>query len=129
MIRTMTDARPNSPPIRPWLLGLALTALTMTVYLPALHGGQSALAEYEQAVRINFGNTLLVAGQNEAAVAQYEKALRLAPDSYVAHFNLGNALLHMGRKQDAIAHFEEVLRLKPGFAPAERKLAQLLSTP
>ena len=99
---------------------------------------QEAIAHAEKAaqlapdnptMRINLANALTQAGSNDDAIAQYNAALRLAPDSVVAHFNLGNSLLRTGRTQDAIAQYQEALRLQPGFAPAERKLAQLLSSP
>jgi tetratricopeptide (TPR) repeat protein len=87
------------------------------------------LAPDNPTMRINLANALTQASRNNDAIAQYNAALRLAPDSVVAHFNLGNSLLRAGRTQDAIAQYKEALRLQPGFAPAEKKLAQLLSSP
>lgn len=87
------------------------------------------LAPDNPTMHINFANALARIGRNDDAITQYNAALRLAPDSVVGHFNLGNALLHAGQTQDAIAQYKEALRLQPGFAPAEKKLAQLLGSP
>jgi tetratricopeptide (TPR) repeat protein len=80
-------------------------------------------------MRINLGNALLQVGRTQDAIDQYQEALRLAPDSFIAHFNLGNALLQVGRTQEAITHYQEAVRLKPDFAPAQAKLAQLQPSP
>jgi Tfp pilus assembly protein PilF len=42
--------------------------------------------------RSNLGLTLFQKGQLDEAVAQYQKALEIDPNSLVTHANLGNAL-------------------------------------
>ncbi len=62
-------------------------------------------------------------GRLNDAIAQYEEALRLQPDSAEAHINLGNAWAQVpGRLKDAIAQYEEALRLQPDFAPGWHNL-------
>ena len=53
-------------------------------------------------------------GRLPDAIAEFEAALRIAPDSAEAHHNLGIALLQIpGRQQDAIAELEMALRIRP----------------
>lgn len=66
----------------------------------------------------NLGIELSVAGQPEAAVAQFEAALRLQPDYAEAHTNLGNMLLLAERLPEAIDHLNQAVRLKPDYTLA-----------
>ncbi len=60
---------------------------------------------------VNVGNLLLEGGQIEAAVVQYEAAVR-SDDAYrVAHFNLGVAYKKLGRHADAVREFRRADRL------------------
>ena len=53
------------------------------------------------------------AGQFEAAVDAFTKALEAAPQSVVARVNLGSALVQMRRDADAVPYFRDALRLSP----------------
>ena len=53
------------------------------------------------------------AGQFDAAVNAFTKALDAAPSSVVARVNLGSALVQMHRDVEAIPYFREALRLSP----------------
>jgi tetratricopeptide (TPR) repeat protein len=65
-----------------------------------------------------YGHALAEAGRLDAAIAQYEQALRVAPDYAEAHLNLALALRKVGRLQEAHAHYLEAMRLNPAGAPA-----------
>ena len=49
----------------------------------------------------------------EEAIASYDKALEIKPDSHKAWFNLGYALDDLGRHEDAIASYDKALEIKP----------------
>ena len=53
------------------------------------------------------------AGQFDAAVSAFTKALEAAPSSVVARVNLGSALVQLHRDAEAIPYFRDVLRLSP----------------
>jgi tetratricopeptide (TPR) repeat protein len=74
--------------------------------------------------RNNLGLLLMnIPGRLPDAIAEYEEALRLQPDSAGTHNNLGATLAKLpGRLPDAIAHYEEALRLQPDFAEAHYNL-------
>jgi lipoprotein NlpI len=52
-------------------------------------------------------------GEAEKAIADFDRALRLAPDHVFAHFNRGVALDSMGRYDDAIADFAAAIAYDP----------------
>lgn len=57
-------------------------------------------------------------GAYDLAIAQLEKAVRLAPEIASIHFNLGGAYYGKGRMADAERKFCEALGLDPGHARA-----------
>jgi tetratricopeptide (TPR) repeat protein len=73
----------------------------------------------------NLGNALLVKGQMDQAIEQYQEALRLKPGSAAAHYNLGNALGMKGQVEEAIRQCQEAIRLKPDHAEARNRLSYL----
>jgi Flp pilus assembly protein TadD len=74
----------------------------------------------------NLGEALFERGAVPAAIAEYQEAERLAPDSVYAHLNLGIAWAVMGRWPAALAEDREALRLKPGWAGTNKILADTL---
>jgi protein O-GlcNAc transferase len=64
------------------------------------------------------GNILLDRGDAKEALAAYEAASALKPDSAAIHYNIGNAHLRLGHSDDAIAACQRALELKPDFADA-----------
>jgi tetratricopeptide (TPR) repeat protein len=78
------------------------------------------------AQRYEHGNMLLSLGRSAEAIADFERALRIAPDFAEAHLNLGNALVVAGRIPDAIDHFRQTLRLRPDLAEAYNNLGNAL---
>ena len=73
------------------------------------------------------GVALAQSGRIEEAIAQYEQALRINPDYAEAHSNLGNALRQAGRAAEAVEHFEQVVRIEPDIAEAHNNLGAALA--
>ena len=61
----------------------------------------------------NLGNILRGQGRLAEAMACYERALALAPDSVDTLYNLGNTCQDLGQTERAIGYFERALRLRP----------------
>lgn len=78
----------------------------------------------------NLGNVLREKpGMADAAITQYEAALRLKPDYAEAHNNLGCVLETIpGDLDEARKHYEEALRLEPGYADAHYNLGNALDS-
>ena len=75
----------------------------------------------------NLGNALSKdPGRQREAIAEYEAALRIRPDSAEARNNLGIALAQTGDAADALAQYEEALRLKPNDSEAHYNLGNAL---
>ena len=61
-------------------------------------------------------------GRRDHAIAQYETALRIDPNSFMAHYNCGVALRGETRIAEARTHFARAFALKPDFLEAELAL-------
>lgn len=59
-----------------------------------------------------------VAGAAGEAVALYDRALTVRPDSFEAHNNRGTALRELNRFEEALASYDRALTLKPDYAGA-----------
>ena len=57
-------------------------------------------------------------GQYEAAVSDYDEAIRMNPDYVGAYINRGFANYELGRHEAAIADCNEAIRMKPDYAEA-----------
>jgi tetratricopeptide (TPR) repeat protein len=77
-------------------------------------------------IRYNVANRLRDAGQLDAAIREYERALTETPDSFQIRINLANALRADGKLDEAAAHYRELLARDPDDAQANNGLATLL---
>ncbi|MDP6892027.1 MAG: tetratricopeptide repeat protein [Verrucomicrobiota bacterium] len=64
-------------------------------------------------VRFNMGIAYKAKGEAEKAIAEYRKALELAPEYSEAHNNLGNLLKDQKIFDEAIYHFEASIKIFP----------------
>jgi tetratricopeptide (TPR) repeat protein len=77
--------------------------------------------------RTNLGFALMAGGDLDAAVAQFNEALRIRPESAETHNGLGTALLKLGRPDAALERFTTAVRLRPGFAEARSNRGMALA--
>lgn len=75
----------------------------------------------------NLGVALTDTGQLNAAVREYQAALRIIPYYSDAHYNLGSALQQMGYLDDAIIEYWEALRFNSGNTDAHINLGQIFA--
>jgi adenylate cyclase len=72
-----------------------------------------ALDEYHHHGHILLGTIHLIKRQHEKAIASFERAVALSPNSFGGPYCLGEALSFAGRHQEAIPHFKKAIRLNP----------------
>lgn len=85
-----------------------------------------AVARDSPLARNNLGSALLEAGDLEAAIVQFERALELDPKDSRALGNLGTARLQMGRPAEALPHFQAAIQARPDNDIALRGLGAAL---
>ncbi|MEH2162733.1 MAG: tetratricopeptide repeat protein, partial [Nostoc sp.] len=71
---------------------------------------------------INEADRLREAKKFEEAAVKYKAALRLDPNSIIAHNNLGFVLDELGRLEEAIAAYQRALQIDPNYANAHYNL-------
>ncbi len=76
---------------------------------------------------VNLGMLQQQAGRLDDALASYDAALALAPDTADVYANRGTALAAQGRFDDALASFATSVRLDPTAAPAQNNLGNTLA--
>lgn len=91
---------------RPLVLLVALAAF-LFVALPGSIRAQSAEEKYNEA------SAAFDRGEIEQAIALYEQALKLQPDSVPMRTDLGVALARLGRYTEAISNYEQALKRDP----------------
>ena len=74
---------------------------------------------------VNAGLLAMKRDRYDEAIARFDEALSVDPDSIDAHLNLGSIRAAQGRLDEAIGHFERVVRLDPKDPDAGRVLAEL----
>jgi len=117
-------------------LGLAFASMPRRLQ-DAIAEYRKAIAEYQTAVRsepdiweahFNLGLAYAqMAGRENDAIEEYRSALRLKPDSALAHFHLGNTFHKMGRLPDAIAEYHASLGIDPAVPEVLYELAYALA--
>lgn len=75
---------------------------------------------------ISLGRRFKARGALDKAVAHYDKALALAPDSAAALYYLGNARMDAGECDEAIACYHRALAINPDLADAHVNLGNAL---
>jgi tetratricopeptide (TPR) repeat protein len=102
----------------------ALTAQRNLDYRSSLSIWQDTVAKAPDNPRARHGLGLALEkrGRSQAAMRQYQEALRLRPSYLEAHNSLGLALSGRGRSLEAIDHFEAALRIDPRFLEARNNL-------
>jgi tetratricopeptide (TPR) repeat protein len=115
--------------------GNAYVHKSLAVALAQSHELAEAEREFETALRIDpddweslsgLGNVYLESNRPEAAIEKYRAALRLHPAFDVGQYNLGCAEATLHHDAAAEAAFRAALDANAGFAPACRKLVEIL---
>lgn len=86
-----------------------------------------AVTEGNDLAHLNLGSALAEMGDLEGAIAHFEAALRIKPDSPRAHYNLGLACLRQDRWGPAIDHFRAAMAMSPDQRLAQYNLALALT--
>ncbi len=117
-------------------LGLAFTAMpgrmedAIAEYRKATAAYQSATQNEPNLWQAHFNLGLAyaqMAGREAEAITEYQTALRMKPDSAVAHFQLGNTFHKMGRLPDAITEYQASLNIDPAVPEVHYELAYALA--
>jgi Tfp pilus assembly protein PilF len=74
----------------------------------------------------NLGFALFWSGHVPEAIEQFKEAMKIAPDSFIAHNNFGGVLLQTGHVPEAIEQFKEALRIAPDNSSAHYNLGLAL---
>nr|NIM97610.1 tetratricopeptide repeat protein [candidate division Zixibacteria bacterium] len=64
-------------------------------------------------------------GKYDAAIEQYKRALKVAPNDENIYYNLGRAFLEAARNEDARRAFESALKINPNFPEVKEILSNL----
>jgi tetratricopeptide (TPR) repeat protein len=72
------------------------------------------------------GDALKNQGRLDEALAKYQKALEIRPNSAEAHNNLGEVLARIGRPNEAVAEYRKALEIRPDLAEAHNNLGNAL---
>jgi len=83
---------------------------------------------YNPEARFGLGRAYQSMGNTEAAITNFEQALRLKPEVAEGHRMLGDLLFAKGQFRAAMAHFRDALTLEPNSHHALAGLAFLLAT-
>jgi protein O-mannosyl-transferase len=76
----------------------------------------------------SLGAALFDMGDIDAAIYQYNEALKIEPKYMHAQNNLGAALANQGKYKEAINHYRESLLINPGYAEAHYNLGIALTS-
>lgn len=92
-----------------------------------------ATAAYSEAIRIEatperlvaLGSAQFGAGNLEAGIGSYRKAIAMEPKTASIHADLASRLASAGRRQDALQEYERALEILPNFGPWLRSYNEL----
>ena len=111
-----------------WCLWLGLLCIfavpAINVWSTSEKVWNRVLAEYPKATLawVNRANTYAAAGKPEAALADYRRALKLAPADTGLRYNLGSFYLEQGQHVKAIIQFKYALEFSPQYCKAWLRL-------
>ncbi|WP_413678627.1 tetratricopeptide repeat protein [Prochlorococcus sp. MIT 0916] len=74
----------------------------------------------------NYGVILKNLGKSQEAEISLRKAIKINPESALAHYTLGNVLIDLSRLQEAEISLRKAIELKPNFAEAQSNLGNVL---
>ncbi len=77
----------------------------------------------DPSLRYRLGTALVMQGNLEGALAEFETIVRDAPDYHAAHYSIGVLLQGAGRVGEAVERFETALRYRPGDPEVSLRLA------
>ncbi len=87
-----------------------------------------ALTPRGWAAHYNLALALVGRGKNEEALAQYEEALKLNPDSPEMHNSMGVVLRYLDRYDESVEHYRRAIQLDPNQPEAHYNLATALKS-
>ena len=108
---------------------LAIAYNNHGVALKNLGDAQAALADFNEAIRINPGDTRAYVNRGNyyfnrqdyaRALPDYDRAIERKPDNEIAYSNRGGLLASTGQLDRALTDFDHALQLKPYFLDAIR---------
>ena len=79
---------------------------------------RSGLSDGNVEVYCDLAGAYFSRGQYARAIAIYQKAIQIAPDSVRANYNLGKVYQKIGKPNEAITQFSRSIELNPDFADA-----------
>ena len=56
--------------------------------------------------------------QHAKALADFERAVNLAPGQAESHYSIGQVRIQMGQVSEAIQEYDKALKIKPGYTAA-----------
>ena len=74
----------------------------------------------------NLGNSLILQGRHQEAIAAWQQSLVLNPHDALVHANLGTALQELGWFDEAITEHQRALQLRPDLAAVYNNLGSVL---
>jgi Flp pilus assembly protein TadD len=99
--------------------------------LKAKRAEEKAAAERLKAVQAKINTDFaeafksIKAGNDDAAITEYQQVIKDHPEAFAAHYNLGVIYERKGQRDQAIGEYQKALQLKSDFDPASDNLSRL----
>ncbi len=116
----------NNPDIW-YLLGLAYGKLNDVQKVKRVSKQALEMAPTHFGALCNLANAQMESGESEAALENYDKALKAKPDAPEVFDNYGRTLAMLGRREEAIEYYNKALKYNPNHGPAHAALARAYS--